>query len=78
LGSCYRRALEIAGSHALCSISFPAISTGAYGYPIKPAAEVAVRAVRQGLQLHANIEQVLFCCFSPAALTIYEDQLARL
>src|SRR5438094_382176 len=45
LASCYTRALEIAGAHECRVVAFPAISTGAYGYPLAPAARVAIDAV---------------------------------
>src|SRR5258708_6346894 len=45
LASCYRRSLEVALSHGVRTIAFPAISCGIYGYPIEPAAEIAVREV---------------------------------
>src|SRR5688500_10724406 len=41
LASCYRRSLEVAGTHGLTSIAFPSISTGAFGYPIELAAPLA-------------------------------------
>ena len=47
LASCYRRSLEVARAAGCRSIAFPAISTGIYGYPAGPAAEIAVGAVRE-------------------------------
>ena len=46
LASCYRRALEVAGRLGARSVAFPAISTGAFGYPEAEAAAVAVRTLR--------------------------------
>ena len=74
LASCYRRALEIAAAKELASIAFPCISTGVYGYPLAPAAEIAVATVRH--YADPGLE-VLFCCFSGEALAVYERLLAR-
>ena len=49
LANCYRRSLEVARDNGVRSIAFPAISTGVYGYPVKEAAEIAVRTVRDTL-----------------------------
>lgn len=49
LASCYRRSLELATARNLKSIAFPAISAGAYGYPLEEAAKVAVATVRKWL-----------------------------
>src|SRR5213079_1318302 len=53
LASCYRRSLELAVEHALASIAFPAISCGAYGYPLELAVPVAVDTVRRFTRLDA-------------------------
>jgi O-acetyl-ADP-ribose deacetylase (regulator of RNase III) len=77
LSSCYRRSLEIAAEHGVSSIGFPSISTGIYGYPIELAAPVAVRSVREALPRVRGIQEVIFCCFSPQHLAVYESVLAQ-
>jgi len=75
LASCYRRSLELASAQGVRSIAFPGISTGVYGYPAEPAARTAVQTVRSVLSRHPAIEEVVFCCYSAAALAIYERVL---
>jgi O-acetyl-ADP-ribose deacetylase (regulator of RNase III) len=75
LASCYRRSMEIAGQQAVKTIAFPAISTGVYGYPVEPAARIAIETVRMSLPHWPMISQVIFCCFSSEALLIYERLL---
>lgn len=77
LASCYRRSLEVAAAHPIRSIAFPSISTGIYGYPIALAAGVAVSTVRSLLPGFATIQQVVFCCFSPDDLRVYEEVLLQ-
>jgi O-acetyl-ADP-ribose deacetylase (regulator of RNase III) len=64
LASCYERSLALAGEAGLASIAFPAISTGIYGYPREPAAEIAVATVRRHIDAWPSIERVVFCCFN--------------
>lgn len=75
LASCYRSSLNIAAEHGLKSIAFPSISTGVYGYPIEKAARIAVATVRDFLHSHASDMEVIFCCFSPADLEVYQQIL---
>jgi O-acetyl-ADP-ribose deacetylase (regulator of RNase III) len=78
LASCYRRSLEIAAAHGLRSIAFPAISTGAFGYPPDDAAKLAVATTRGFFRDWAKpttIVEVIFCCFSKSDLQLYLDEL---
>ncbi|MCY1521916.1 O-acetyl-ADP-ribose deacetylase [compost metagenome] len=72
LSSCYRRCMELAEENAVASIAFPSISTGIYGYPIELAAKVAVKSVRESLSSDSPVQEVIFCCFSPEDLLLYE------
>jgi O-acetyl-ADP-ribose deacetylase len=74
LASCYRRSLELAVEHALASIAFPAISCGAYGYPLELAVPVAVDTVRSFMRLDA-LNRVLFVCASANVLAAYRASL---
>jgi O-acetyl-ADP-ribose deacetylase len=78
LASCYRNSLTIAAKHAIRSIAFPGISTGVYGYPVELAAKVAVETVRDVVRKPSKIEEVIFCCFSPSDLAVYESLLRKL
>lgn len=64
LGTAYVNALLAAAEVGAQSVAFPAISTGAYGFPADRAARVAVLSVAHALQNHPEIEAVRFVCFS--------------
>lgn len=68
LANCYHHSLQLALLYQVHSIAFPAISTGAYGYPGEQAAGIAVESVRP---LEQNFEKILFCCFSESDAAIY-------
>lgn len=76
LASAYRTSLELAAVSRLRSISFPSISTGAYGYPEPAAASVALATVRTHLEGDTTLELVRFVLFMPSTLTHYERALA--
>jgi O-acetyl-ADP-ribose deacetylase (regulator of RNase III) len=71
LASCYRESVQVADDHGIRSLAFPAISTGAFGYPMHEAAEVAVRTIVDVLPRCAHIEHVRFVFFDIAACKAY-------
>ncbi len=77
LASCYRRSLEVAADHGVKSIAFPAISCGAYGYPIREAARIAVDTVKEYLEAHVGIEHVRFVTFGRDTYEPFRQSLAR-
>lgn len=72
LHNAYKNSLSLARDKGLRSLSFPSISTGAYGFPTERAAGVALSAVRDFLEEHI-FEEVRFVLFSPEDLRIYEE-----
>ncbi|MCL2524838.1 MAG: O-acetyl-ADP-ribose deacetylase [Betaproteobacteria bacterium] len=78
LASCYRNALELAFANDIATLAFPSISTGIYGYPIALAAKIAIATVRAALPgAGGKLREVIFCCFSPDDLRVYESALAE-
>ena len=75
LRSCYMTALALAAQHGVRSIAFPSISTGAYGYPIDDAAQIAVETVRDCLARPTSVELVRFACFTARDLEVYRKLL---
>jgi len=71
LASCHRESIRLADEHMVESLSFPAISTGAYGYPVTAAAEVAVGAVVEALGSTAHLNRVRFVLFDVSTLRAY-------
>lgn len=78
LSSCYRNALELADRHGLRSIAFPAISTGAFGYPMERAAEVALGAVLATVGQLESVRTVRFVLADDRALRLHSTVLGRL
>ena len=64
LAECYRKSLQLAVENGINSLAFPAISCGAYGYPIEQAAQIAVKTTREFLSNDNMLEKVIFALFS--------------
>ena len=69
LANCYRNSLQLAVDNRIKTIAFPAISCGAYGYPIQEATRIAVEITREFLRENDKIDKVLFVLW---AEDIYE------
>lgn len=78
LASAYRESLQLAVSHGIKTISFPSISTGAYGYPVVEAAHVALKAIMDFLEEDVHLQRVNMVLFSQSASEIYERTLKSL
>ena len=76
LAACYRNALAAAGTLGIASVAFPAISTGAYGYPVEAAAEIAIDTSLGSDRVQNGELTVWFCCFGAEALAVYRRLLA--
>ncbi len=75
LRRCYTNSLRLAAEHDLRRVAFPCISTGAYRYPLRDAAGIAVEAVRAHLDRPTSVELVRFVCFSDGDLGVYRELL---
>jgi O-acetyl-ADP-ribose deacetylase (regulator of RNase III) len=75
LASCYKTCLAMAAERELASIAFPAISTGIYGYPLREAAEIALRELRRFLGEPSSVSQASMVLFGEEALREFESVL---
>jgi O-acetyl-ADP-ribose deacetylase len=71
LASCYRESIRLADDHAVKSLSFPAISTDAYGYPVEEAATVAVSATVAALRATTHVHKIRFVLFDTSSLVAF-------
>lgn len=78
LAACYRNALRLADAEGLRSVAFPAISTGAFGYPMAEAAEVALGTVVEMADAMESVGLVRFVLWGQVAVEVHQDVLARL
>lgn len=80
LASCYRKSLALADEHELREIAFPAISTGAYGYPKPQAAAVASQAIAAALNLAKCVErvQLVFFAATDAGLFVRHQKFPKI
>lgn len=78
LASCYITTFKLAFKHHIKTIAFPAISCGVYGYPISQAATIAVKETANFLELHPELEQVIFVCFEDSIYQAYQHAVDSL
>jgi O-acetyl-ADP-ribose deacetylase len=71
LASCHRECICLADQHGLQSLSFPAVSTGAFGYPVSEAAPIAISSTVEALLLANHVTRVRFVLFDIATLRAY-------
>ena len=76
LEGCYRNSLRLARSEGLRTIAFPAISCGAYGYPVKDACRIAVATCIDELRRDAHFERILLVAFDQNMLTLLARSLS--
>ncbi|MDK2872043.1 MAG: O-acetyl-ADP-ribose deacetylase [bacterium] len=78
LARCYRNALLLAEEHKIDSIAFPAISTGAFGYPMEEAAEIAFKTLLEMIPSLKYVKRIRFVLYSNKALEVHEKVLSKL
>jgi O-acetyl-ADP-ribose deacetylase (regulator of RNase III) len=78
LESAYRESLKLAAAHRLASLSFPSISTGAYGYPLAEVAGIALRTAKAFLSGQATLKEVVFVLFDTRTFQAYAAALKEL
>jgi len=78
LASAYRESLKVAVDNEVKTTSFPSISTGAYGYPVRLAAQTALQTVIDFLESNSSLEEVRFVLFDDSTCAVYESSLEEL
>lgn len=73
LADCYRNSLSLAAEYDIKTVAFPAIGTGAFGFPPKRAAKIAVHTVRMLLERGAPFDQIVFCTFGARTTKFYKE-----
>lgn len=79
LAACYRNALRLAEQQGIRSVAFPAISTGAFGYPLEAAARIALNTILEELPGLSSVKHVRFVLFSEGDQRVFEwliDEMA--
>ena len=77
LASCYRNSLALAVQHDIRTVAFPAISAGAYRFPIERATGIAVTETKSFLQQSDSIQKVVFVCFNHKAHEVYRAAIGQ-
>lgn len=78
LSQCYYNSLRLAAGNGAKTVAFPAISAGAYGFPIYKAAQIAIETVNAGLIVYPSIRKVYFVCFNKGTADVYTKLLSSI
>jgi len=78
LNKSYKNSLEIAEENEIESIGFPAISTGAFGYPIKEAAEISLKTVKDNADRLKNLKLIRFVLYSNSDFEVYKEKANKI
>jgi O-acetyl-ADP-ribose deacetylase (regulator of RNase III) len=77
LTNCYRNSLQLAVENEIKRLAFPAISCGAYGYPIAEAAQIAFKTTRQLLAISDELQKVIFVVWGEDIYDAYREALEK-
>jgi len=77
LRSCYKSCFKLALENNIKSIAFPSISTGAYGYPIKPASQIAIQEMLLFLKENPDFKKIIVACFDHNTYHCYIEALSE-
>jgi len=75
LASCYRNSLRLAAENGIKTIAFPSISTGAYRFPVKRAARIAIMEIMKFLSEDKSVDKVMMVCFDKETMKAYVEAL---
>ncbi|NGP87639.1 macro domain-containing protein [Fodinibius halophilus] len=77
LANCYRNSLQLAKEHDISRVAFPSISTGAFGYPMEEAAEVAFRTVKEEVSTSRSLSLIRFVLWGEDAMQMHEEVMGQ-
>ncbi|MBC7997466.1 MAG: O-acetyl-ADP-ribose deacetylase [Leptolyngbya sp.] len=78
LASAYRESLNLANQYDLKTVSFPSISTGAYGFPLDKAAPIAIKTAAEFLRGESSVQEITFCLFGVDAMDEFQKAMDAL
>ncbi len=78
LAHCYRNSFELARRHALKSIAFPSISTGAYCFPVERAARIALREIKGEVETNPLLQNIIVVCYDQHTYQTYLQAVEEL